>query len=273
VYPRLTTPKNVTFDYKYYQAKVDPTAGQEKKNTTALEKGTMYSNRALFTWTGPMTNTYLENNRNARSYDVKVTLSMESSLAAFKADFGGSGLQKCSIFGSTMDSFPGYDRTYEVLRETNFESGSGILELLVPIFVYSPKVVYFAIACNTQIDVGLKMGLGLYNRSALISTDEPNLQRPCPGESVAEHAGLEYVTGGTPCSAHGSCVDEGGHAPLCYCDLGYVGADCSVARFPQTPYMSIDYPGENGVISHTDAEVRIKMKGVDDMLCACLRTD
>ena len=158
-------------------------------------------------WTEQLTQTWVEQQQDEWDLDVDVSI-----------DVTGSDL---TVYGSSREPYPSLE------RGSDTESSTG--NLVIPHFTFSDKLVYISIFNNgidgaevTVTPAILEMHLDQ------LTVDTATTYPVCPGESGSRAGGDLEV-----CSGHGSCIGTSDDAAknTCYCDNGFLGADCSIEAF------------------------------------------
>jgi hypothetical protein len=244
--------------YKYFVIDLAEFLASEKFDNSTMTFGET-ATQNMFAWTAPLSPDYVSAQFQKRTVNALFNVSISKMVS-----MDPTQPVTCMLFGSTVDPFPGHTRTYDVWLEHTFEDATGSDSVIhyasveLPIFSFSPLKVHFSVTCDESVAYVTSVTLTQFDRSSMITTDTLSPYRPCPGEVVS--GGLlqwRADEGGLSCNGHGACVDEGIYgelytsgwstaAPVCYCNVGWVGHDCSIERFPEIPFIRIlsPQPGE-----------------------------
>lgn len=259
--------------YKYFKADreitvVDPTSNTSV-SVTADATNDATNEQSVFDWTGPYTADYLEANFNSRTSDLIVQLTVSGLTHQgtwYPASYLGTSQTTTTsplytiaqepvivtVYGSSLDPFPGHLRTHDVLASFDLRSQYNVL-LSVPLFQWSILPVYFSVHSPVlEIHYDFVVSDVDFDRSILLSEDPVLPPGLCPGQSSSEDIA---------CSGHGSCVGapqaDAPLPPTCFCNAGWLGPSCAVERFPDWPLVQILSPNasvpavgtvENGVV-------------------------
>ena len=270
--------------YTYYMADRRILAFDEATNETVditdevMEDNEETTEETVFDWTGPYTEEYLDANFNSRTQDLVIELDIEGLTydgiyypVSFLGDSQFSVMSPLyvlaqqpvyvSVYGSSLDPFPGMIRTYDVLMEMDLREQFQ-MEFVIPLFQWSGMPVWFSIQCLPfQLHYSFVVRNIDFDRSILLSEDEPLPPGLCAGQQFVEEGDLMNEL--PACSGHGSCVGyTGDDSPLeatCFCNQGWLGPDCSIERFPAWPLITITSPNSSSTVNASVEEgVRIQ---------------
>ena len=256
--------------YRYYALDMTPApvGSNSTSNVTASEFSAVppglseYSAGNLFAWTTPWMLSFLEDTYAYRLVNVKVKLLMFAAKEASKSQGDSDAAAEkriaaspvdITVFGSMSDPFPGYHRTYDVVATKLCYTISCAVELTIPRFTFNGAVAHIAVASSSPNTTSYTLSATM-TEAGEASAAAAVSRRMCPGQAADKYG----VTIGLPCSGRGSCVDvrallsesddpEGtptGASPVCYCNQGFAGNDCSVSRKLASGegYVKIIYP-------------------------------
>jgi hypothetical protein len=251
--------------YRYFKAERPALVANATNGSavTSAAGGVDADDLSVFSWTGPYTAEYVEANFNSRTEDLVVELQVNGITFAgtwYAASYLRDSQYTVSsplyslaqtavnvtIYGSSLDPFPGHLRTYDVLTRIDLRSKWDAL-LLVPLFQWSGGPVYFSVYSPlVEIHYDFVVRVIDFDRSIMLSEDKVLPSGLCPGQMKPSDL---------PCSGHGSCLGyNGADSPLqatCFCNNGWLGTSCAVERFPQWPLVQVLSPNSSTPVSST----------------------